>query len=98
MDADQRRTSGRRHDDPVRLTDGDGWPMQSRGVVPSAPGLYFLSLPFLYSFTSMLVAGAGPAVVGGAAIRLQDRRHVERTGRYFGGHRQEVGLGELGAV
>ncbi len=41
------------------VTDGDGWPIQTRGVVPSAPGLYFLSLPFLYSFTSMLVAGAG---------------------------------------
>ena len=36
-----------------------GWPVQSRGVVGSLPGLYFLGLPFQYSFTSMLVAGAG---------------------------------------
>jgi putative flavoprotein involved in K+ transport len=37
----------------------DGWPMQRRGVVPSVPGLYFLGLPFLYAYASMLVAGAG---------------------------------------
>ncbi len=41
------------------IVDPDGWPMQSRGVVESAPGLYFLGLLFQYSFTSMLVAGAG---------------------------------------
>jgi putative flavoprotein involved in K+ transport len=37
----------------------DGWPIQYRGVVDGWPGLYFLGLPFLYSFTSMLVIGAG---------------------------------------
>jgi putative flavoprotein involved in K+ transport len=36
-----------------------GWPMEHRGVVDSSPGLYFLGIPFLYSFTSMLVNGAG---------------------------------------
>jgi len=36
----------------------DGWPVQERGVVESAPGLYFLGLPFLYAFASMLVVGA----------------------------------------
>lgn len=41
------------------ITGDDGWPEQQRGVVSSAPGLYFLGLPFLYSFASMLVAGAG---------------------------------------
>jgi putative flavoprotein involved in K+ transport len=41
------------------ITDDAGWPEQRRGVVVSAPGLYFLGLPFLYSFASMLVAGAG---------------------------------------
>jgi putative flavoprotein involved in K+ transport len=35
----------------------DGWPMEHRGVVDSQPGLYFLGIPFLYSFTSMLVLG-----------------------------------------
>ena len=37
----------------------DGWPAQHRGVAESAPGLYFLGLPFLYAFASMLVLGAG---------------------------------------
>jgi len=37
----------------------DGWPMEYRGVVDSTPGIYFLGIPFLYSFTSMLVIGAG---------------------------------------
>jgi len=37
----------------------DGWPKGTRGVVTSAPGLYFLGVPFTYAFTSMLVAGAG---------------------------------------
>jgi putative flavoprotein involved in K+ transport len=36
-----------------------GWPQQYRGVVPSVPGLYLMGIPFLYSFASMLVAGAG---------------------------------------
>jgi putative flavoprotein involved in K+ transport len=47
------------------VTDADGWPMQERGVVESAPGLYFLGVPFLYGFTSMLVLGAD-----------RDARHV----------------------
>lgn len=41
------------------VTGEDGWPTQERGVVPSVPGLYFLGIPFTYSFSSMLVLGAG---------------------------------------
>jgi putative flavoprotein involved in K+ transport len=37
----------------------DGYPEQERGVVADVPGLYFVGLPFLYSFGSMLVGGAG---------------------------------------
>ena len=37
----------------------DGWPQESRGVVPSAPGLYFAGLAFQFSFSSMLLLGAG---------------------------------------
>ena len=37
----------------------DGYPVQYRGVVASSPGLYFVGLLFLHSFTSMLIAGAG---------------------------------------
>lgn len=40
-------------------TGGDGYPVQYRGAVPSAPGLYFAGLPFLHSFASMLIGGAG---------------------------------------
>lgn len=43
---------------PVELGD-DGFPVQYRGVAGSSPGLYFVGLPFLHSFASMLVAGAG---------------------------------------
>jgi putative flavoprotein involved in K+ transport len=37
----------------------DGYPVQYRGVVASSPGLYFVGLLFLHSFTSMLIAGMG---------------------------------------
>ena len=38
--------------------DADGFPEQERGAVSSAPGLYFVGLPFLHSFASMLIVGA----------------------------------------
>jgi putative flavoprotein involved in K+ transport len=37
----------------------DGWPLETRGVVASSPGLYFAGLAFQYAFASMLVGGAG---------------------------------------
>jgi putative flavoprotein involved in K+ transport len=37
----------------------DGYPEQKRGVVSSSPGLYFVGLLFLDSFSSMLILGAG---------------------------------------
>ena len=43
----------------LAVLDGDGWPAQERGVVSSAPGLYVLGIPFLHSYASMLVLGAG---------------------------------------
>jgi putative flavoprotein involved in K+ transport len=54
----------------------DGWPLERRGVVDVQPGLYFLGIPFLYSFTSMLVVGAGrdaAYVVDRLAARAADR-------------------------
>jgi putative flavoprotein involved in K+ transport len=56
----------------------DGWPRERRGVVDVQPGLYFLGIPFLYSFTSMLVLGAGrdaAYVVDRLAARRADRSH-----------------------
>jgi putative flavoprotein involved in K+ transport len=41
------------------VTGEDGWPEQERGVVESSPGLYFVGLPFLYAFASMLIGGVG---------------------------------------
>ncbi len=43
---------------PFEIGD-DGYPLQYRGVAESSPGLYFAGLPFLHSFASMLVGGAG---------------------------------------
>ena len=43
---------------PFEIGD-DGYPVQYRGVVASSPGLYFVGLPFLHSFASMLIGGAG---------------------------------------
>ena len=37
----------------------DGWPEQVRGASVTAPGLYWVGLPFLFSFSSMLVGGVG---------------------------------------
>ena len=42
---------------PLEVGD-DGYPLQYRGVVDSAPGLYFVGMVFLHSFASMLIAGA----------------------------------------
>ena len=43
---------------PFELGD-DGYPVQYRGAAASSPGLYFAGLPFLHSFASMLIGGAG---------------------------------------
>jgi putative flavoprotein involved in K+ transport len=54
----------------------DGWPMQRRGVVETAPGIYMLGLPFLFGFTSMLVVGAARDaryVVDRVAARASER-------------------------
>jgi putative flavoprotein involved in K+ transport len=37
----------------------DGYPRETRGVVDEAPGLFFCGLSFQYSFSSMLIPGAG---------------------------------------
>ena len=41
------------------VIDDDGWPVTNRGAAVAAPGLWFLGVPFLSGFTSMLVLGAG---------------------------------------
>jgi putative flavoprotein involved in K+ transport len=41
------------------VVDEDGWPVIERGAAVAAPGLWFVGVPFLSGFTSMLVLGAG---------------------------------------
>lgn len=41
------------------IVGADGWPVQTRGVAPGAPGLYFVGLPFLHSAASALLGGVG---------------------------------------
>jgi len=43
----------------IPVVGDDGWPTQKLGVVESSPGLYFIGLPFLQAFGSMLVGGVG---------------------------------------
>jgi putative flavoprotein involved in K+ transport len=71
---------------PVPL-DADGFPEQKRGVVPSSPGLYFVGLPFLHSFASMLVLGAG-----------RDGERVARHILHRAGGRQAMRRGRREAV
>jgi len=42
----------------ILLTGDDGWPEQDRGA-SATPGLYFVGLPFLHAFGSMLIGGVG---------------------------------------
>jgi len=60
----------------------DGWPDEVEGVVARAPGLYFVGLPFLHSFSSMLILGAGrdaERVVKHIASKANGRRTVRQT-------------------
>lgn len=43
----------------------DGYPVHHRGLIEKEPGLYFLGLPFQYTFTSGLIGGVG-----------KDARHI----------------------
>ena len=45
----------------------DGWPDELRGVVSTAPGLYFCGLAFQYAFSSMVFLGVG-----------RDAKHIAR--------------------
>ena len=59
----------------------DGYPVQYRGVAASSPGLYFAGLPFLHSFASMLVAGAGRDAEQ-VARHIVTERAVEQEARF----------------
>jgi putative flavoprotein involved in K+ transport len=67
----------------LSVVSDDGYPQLQRGVVPSAPGLYFIGLPFLHSFGSMLVGGVGrdAAYVAGKIASLAREEHRFSTSR-----------------
>ena len=67
--------------------DEDGYPAQKRGAVATSPGLYFVGLPFLHSFSSMLILGAGRdgervarQIAARARSREQSAKHAPRAG------------------
>jgi putative flavoprotein involved in K+ transport len=60
----------------------DGFPRQRRGIVEESPGLYFVGLVFLHSFSSMLILGAGRD--GGYVARQIASRRVAREVRQGG--------------
>jgi putative flavoprotein involved in K+ transport len=74
--------------------DADGYPEQRRGAVPSAPGLYFVGLPFLHSFASMLIIGAGrdgERVAKQILSRNASRRRLKhKEGRTLASTGQEI--------
>jgi putative flavoprotein involved in K+ transport len=59
----------------------EAYPAQSRGVVAAAPGLYFVGLPFLRGFYSMLVGGVARDAdhVAGHIARRQGRVPAQRA-------------------
>jgi putative flavoprotein involved in K+ transport len=61
-----------------------GYPRQYRGAVASHPGLYFLGMLFLHSFSSMLVLGAGrdaKRVAADIAARSDERPSTRSADR-----------------
>jgi putative flavoprotein involved in K+ transport len=59
----------------------DGWPVEMRGVVDSAPGLFFCGLSFQYAFSSMVLPGVGRDA-DYVACRIIDRaRSATKTQR-----------------
>lgn len=74
--------TGFRRDDSwidIPVFGADGWPNQYRGVVSSAPGLYYLGLRFQYAFASMLIGGVGrDAAYVAKHIDHRSSRHGDR--------------------
>jgi putative flavoprotein involved in K+ transport len=60
--------------------DAQGEPIQQRGVVPGEPGLYFIGLHFLYSYSSPMIHGVGRDAEYVAA-RIAERRRRAQTVR-----------------
>ncbi len=59
----------------LAIVGDDGWPVEMRGVVDSAPGLFFCGLSFQYAFSSMVLPGVGRDA-GFVADRIVERARV----------------------
>jgi putative flavoprotein involved in K+ transport len=59
--------------------DAYGYPEHHRGIVASAPGLYFMGLPFQYALSSVLVGGVGRDAAH-IVERVERKRAAARTG------------------
>lgn len=60
----------------------DGWPDQVQGASVSSPGLYWVGLPFLYSFSSTLVGGVGRDAERVARQIARSDQPADRAGRF----------------
>jgi putative flavoprotein involved in K+ transport len=66
----------------------DGYPLQYRGVVDAAPGLYFRGLPFQHTFASAVIGGVGKDaryIAEHIAERTTRREKSRRAKRLSGG-------------
>lgn len=62
-------------------------PLHQRGIVPTVPGLYFVGLEFLYSFSSTMVHGVerdADRIAGAIASRVRAAVPKETPERQFG--------------
>ena len=80
------------------IFDGRGWPVEYRGVVEGAPGLYFCGLSFQYAFSSMILPGVGrdAEYVADAIVRQLRPEPVE--GPSTGSGRMGTNSGRITAV
>jgi putative flavoprotein involved in K+ transport len=62
------------------ILDDRGWPVEYRGVVETAPGLFFCGLSFQFGFSSMIFAGIGRDS-DHVACKVIDRSRSLRTRR-----------------
>ncbi len=62
------------------VLDERGWPVEYRGVVQNAPGLFFCGLSFQFGFSSMIFAGIGRDSEY-VARKVLERSSRKRTGR-----------------
>ena len=74
----------------IPVAGDDGWPEQDRGA-SATPGLYFVGLPFLHAFASMLIGGVGRDGAGWPAHRGRALRRARRRPRLRSRRRTDPG-------